>query len=137
MGKKEKVTESLFTKEEEQLLSDFSRNVSTKSSALFYGSAFMVSLLPICEYTCKTVLIRNKKSLVHRRSSYSQGSTGEFTWSKWCRPSYGSFLSRWAALTSSLLPIKTPSSYWNTRYAFTVCLFGQFYYNIVCLEAIE
>lgn len=51
MGRKEKATESLFTKEEEQLLSDFSRNVSTKSSALFYGSAFMVSLLPICEYT--------------------------------------------------------------------------------------
>lgn len=50
MGKKDKGTESLFTKEEEQLLSDFSRNVSTKSSALFYGSAFMVSALPICEF---------------------------------------------------------------------------------------
>jgi len=48
MGKKDK-TESLFTKEEEQLLSDFSRNVSTKSSALFYGSALMVSILPICK----------------------------------------------------------------------------------------
>jgi hypothetical protein len=50
MGKKDKSAESLFTKEEEQLLSDFSRNVSTKSSALFYGSAFMVSALPICEF---------------------------------------------------------------------------------------
>jgi len=49
MVKKEKF-EPLFTKEEEQLLSDFSRNVSTKSSALFYGSAFMVSALPICKY---------------------------------------------------------------------------------------
>lgn len=50
MGKKDKTEQSLFTKEEEQLLSDFSRNVSTKSSALFYGSAFMVSSLPICKY---------------------------------------------------------------------------------------
>lgn len=39
-----------FTKEEELLLQDFSRNVSTKSSALFYGNAFIVSAIPICEY---------------------------------------------------------------------------------------
>ncbi|XP_060536858.1 translocon-associated protein subunit gamma [Cylas formicarius] len=36
-----------FTKEEELLLQDFSRNVSTKSSALFYGNAFIVSAIPI------------------------------------------------------------------------------------------
>lgn len=41
-----------FTKEEELLLQDFSRNVSTKSSALFYGNAFIVSAIPICEFTC-------------------------------------------------------------------------------------
>lgn len=40
-----------FTKEEELLLQDFSRNVSTKSSALFYGNAFIVSAIPICKYT--------------------------------------------------------------------------------------
>lgn len=39
-----------FTKEEQLLLNDFSRNVSTKSSALFYGNAFIVSALPICKY---------------------------------------------------------------------------------------
>lgn len=39
-----------FTKEEEILLQDFSRNVSTKSSALFYGNAFIVSIIPLCEY---------------------------------------------------------------------------------------
>jgi translocon-associated protein subunit gamma len=39
-----------FTKEEELLLQDFSRNVSTKSSALFYGNAFIVSVIPICKY---------------------------------------------------------------------------------------
>lgn len=39
-----------FTKEEELLLNDFSRNVSTKSSALFYGNAFIVSAIPICKY---------------------------------------------------------------------------------------
>jgi len=38
---------SVFTKEEELLLQDFSRNVSTKSSALFYGNAFIVSAIPI------------------------------------------------------------------------------------------
>ncbi|KAH8018514.1 hypothetical protein HPB51_008213 [Rhipicephalus microplus] len=36
-----------LTKEEELLLQDFSRNVSTKSSALFYGNAFIVSSIPI------------------------------------------------------------------------------------------
>jgi len=36
-----------FTKEEELLLQDFSRNVSTKSSALFYGNSFIVSAIPI------------------------------------------------------------------------------------------
>ncbi|XP_052895160.1 translocon-associated protein subunit gamma [Anopheles moucheti] len=36
-----------FTKEEELLLQDFSRNVSTKSNVLFYGSAFIVSAVPI------------------------------------------------------------------------------------------
>jgi translocon-associated protein subunit gamma len=41
-----------FTKEEELLLQDFSRNVSTKSSALFYGNAFIVSAIPICECRC-------------------------------------------------------------------------------------
>lgn len=45
-----KPTTSGFTKEEELLLNDFSRNVSTKSSALFYGNAFIVSAIPICKY---------------------------------------------------------------------------------------
>merc|ERR1712140_30905 len=37
-------------KEEELLLQDFSRRVSTKSSALFYGNAFTVSAIPIWLY---------------------------------------------------------------------------------------
>ncbi|XP_013098345.1 translocon-associated protein subunit gamma [Stomoxys calcitrans] len=45
--KQQKVQSSGFTKEEELLLQDFSRNVSTKSSALFYGNAFIVSAVPI------------------------------------------------------------------------------------------
>merc|ERR1712038_831742 len=36
-----------LTKEEELLLQDFSRNVTTKSSALFYGNAFIVSAIPV------------------------------------------------------------------------------------------
>lgn len=47
--KQQKVQSSGFTKEEELLLQDFSRNVSTKSSALFYGNAFIVSAVPICK----------------------------------------------------------------------------------------
>ncbi len=43
-----------LTREEELLLQDFSRNVSTKSSALFYGNAFIVSAIPVCEsYDCR------------------------------------------------------------------------------------
>ena len=49
-----KTQASGFTKEEELLLNDFSRNVSTKSSALFYGNAFIVSAIPICKYTRDT-----------------------------------------------------------------------------------
>lgn len=45
-SKKDKAQKSL-TKEEELLLQDFSRNVSTKSSALFYGNALIVSAIPI------------------------------------------------------------------------------------------
>lgn len=36
-----------LTKQEELLLQDFSRNVTTKSSALFYGNALIVSAIPI------------------------------------------------------------------------------------------
>lgn len=42
-----------LTKEEELLLQDFSRDVSKKSSALFYGNAALVSVLPVCKYTIK------------------------------------------------------------------------------------
>lgn len=41
--------DALFTKEEELLLQDFNRNVSTGSNMLFYGSAAIVSALPICK----------------------------------------------------------------------------------------
>lgn len=40
---------AMFTKEEELLLQDFNRNVSTGSNMLFYGSAAIVSALPICK----------------------------------------------------------------------------------------
>lgn len=48
-GKDRKDKDLGFTKEEEILLQDFSRNVSTKSSALFYGNAFIVSIIPLCK----------------------------------------------------------------------------------------
>lgn len=35
--------------EEDLLLQDFSRNLSAKSTALFYGNALIVSAIPICE----------------------------------------------------------------------------------------
>ncbi|KAL0268821.1 UNVERIFIED_CONTAM: hypothetical protein PYX00_010634 [Menopon gallinae] len=52
-----------FTKEEELLLQDFSRNVSTKSSALFYGNAFIVSVIPIWLF-CRIHMIDLFSSLV-------------------------------------------------------------------------
>lgn len=45
----QKVGASGFTKEEELLLNDFSQNLSTKSSAIFYANALIVSALPICK----------------------------------------------------------------------------------------
>merc|ERR1712179_259423 len=39
-----------LSKEDELLLQDFSKNVSTKSSALFYGNAFIVSAIPVWLY---------------------------------------------------------------------------------------
>merc|ERR1712117_283649 len=39
-----------FSKEDELLLQDFSRGVSTKSSALFYGNAMIVSSIPVWLY---------------------------------------------------------------------------------------
>jgi len=39
-----------FTREEELLLQDFSQNVSTKSSALFYGNALIISAIPVWLY---------------------------------------------------------------------------------------
>lgn len=36
--------------EEDLLLQDFSRNLSAKSTALFYGNALIVSAIPICKY---------------------------------------------------------------------------------------
>jgi len=39
-----------LTREEELLLQDFSRNVTTKSSALFYGNSFIVSVVPLWLY---------------------------------------------------------------------------------------
>ena len=39
-----------FSKEDELLLQDFSKNVSTKSSALFYGNALIVSSIPVWLY---------------------------------------------------------------------------------------
>lgn len=44
------VASKKLTKEEELLLQDFSRNVSTKSSALFYGNGLVVSIVPIWIY---------------------------------------------------------------------------------------
>lgn len=50
LAKMTEQTSSGFTKEEELLLQDFSRNVSTKSNALFYGNAFIISAVPICKF---------------------------------------------------------------------------------------
>ncbi len=43
-----------LTKEEERLLLENSRHVTRTASALFYGNAFIVSALPLCELTIRT-----------------------------------------------------------------------------------
>lgn len=69
-----RLTPSGFTKEEELLLNDFSRNVSTKSSALFYGNAFIVSAVPICKFIKIHVHFCPFSSFTFR----PQGFSGEF-----------------------------------------------------------
>ncbi|RXG62326.1 hypothetical protein Avbf_14677 [Armadillidium vulgare] len=44
------VNKSKFTQEEELLLQDFSRNVTKKSSLIFYVNAFLVSVIPVCKF---------------------------------------------------------------------------------------
>lgn len=61
--KKSQKPSSGFTKEEELLLNDFSRNVSTKSSALFYGNALIVSATPICKWTFMFHILSKKRRL--------------------------------------------------------------------------
>jgi len=51
-------TKSSLTHEEELLLQDFSRHVSTKSSALFYGNAFIVSANAVCKF-CLLIRFKN------------------------------------------------------------------------------
>ena len=57
----DKKTTSGFTKEEELLLQDFSRNVSTGGNLLFYGNAFIVSAIPICKYFLFQLIKRFRK----------------------------------------------------------------------------
>ena len=56
---------AMFTKEEELLLQDFNRNVSTGSNMLFYGSAAITSALPICKY--KFYVLKYKKINPHHQ----------------------------------------------------------------------
>ncbi|CAF1019151.1 unnamed protein product [Brachionus calyciflorus] len=47
MSAKSSAKSQPLTREEELLLKDYSRNVSTKSSALFYGNAAIIAAVPI------------------------------------------------------------------------------------------
>ena len=49
-NKSTKGAKASSSKEDDLILQDFSRRVSTKSSALFYGNAFIVSSVPIWLY---------------------------------------------------------------------------------------
>lgn len=50
-----------FTKEEELLLQNFSRSDTTKSTALFYGNALIVSAIPFCKYISSDVDQRERR----------------------------------------------------------------------------
>jgi hypothetical protein len=64
------VTRSVLTKEEEQLIQGYSRNVSTKSSALFYGNAAIVSAVPICNYYLIQVITKTKNKFIYPNPSH-------------------------------------------------------------------
>ena len=64
-----------LTKQEELLLQDFSRNVSTKSSALFYGNAVIVSIIPICK-SHLLCLPRQQHHYHHHNHITSHGENG-------------------------------------------------------------
>lgn len=69
-----------MTKEEERLLLESSRHVSGTTSALFYGNAFIVSVLPACESLLASLarmdLMGGPGTWI--LVSYLQGCTGEF-----------------------------------------------------------
>lgn len=68
-----------MTKEEEKLLLENSRQVTGTTSALFYGNAFIVSALPICEY-CTASFYMYVMIVLLNLECYlvSQGSTGVY-----------------------------------------------------------
>lgn len=78
-----------LTKEDEILLQNFSRTVSTKSSALFYANAFFVSAIPLCKhvvlvfislfYIIACALCLNQKLCVRDFWNWFQGCFGGFT----------------------------------------------------------
>ena len=77
------MTNKKLTREEELLLQDFSRNVTTKSSALFYGNAFIVSAVPICKYKCELEIMSRRVPVTRSRSisvytSYAVEFSGYF-----------------------------------------------------------
>ena len=58
---------SQLSREEELLLKESSRNVSTKSSALFYGNATIISAIPICKhYSCSSLLFCSINKLINK-----------------------------------------------------------------------
>lgn len=62
--------------EEDLLLQDFSRNLSAKSTALFYGNALIVSAIPICEYRLAAA------SLTSANTDSLEESLSSFIWEK-------------------------------------------------------
>lgn len=73
-----------LTKEDELLLQNYSRNVSTKSNVLFYANALIVSAIPLCKWRFLCVFHESLRTRRHNKVSCSiwfQGFFGEFI--KW------------------------------------------------------
>ena len=118
-----------LTKEEEMLLQDFSRNVSTKSSVFFYGNSLIVSAIPICKLY-QFILLALFVNVSHVIFTFTilnlQGCFVEcIRWISFNRQ-FGLFLQLLPALCLLLLPTWSPSLCWSISAMSFYCFFFIF-----------
>lgn len=98
-----------LTKEEELLLLESSRNVSTATSALFYGNALIVSIMPLCELLILHLSFAFASSLL---SLLIHSSTLSFCSSSSLPPSFTHPVPSYSSLDSSSIRICCLNRIW-------------------------